>query len=434
MSAKKDLIIHLAIFIFFLISVFTSCSTVFHQRNWGLTGEADVDGIPQKDYMQFATSLRFRTQDPESLYQQARHFQSINKHQLALSALEDTILADPKSARAYNAMGISYDCLQDFARAVLAYKRALALDPDFADVYNNLGYSYFLQGKIDAAMDAFNEAINRQPRNSKYRNNLALAYAQKGDYDKAFVEFSVAGTEAQAHYNIAQIYYQNGKFENARHHLDQATTIAPDMQLTKTGLLAAAALAEITGDLQNSPSYVPAHQPPFLIEKDEAGKKKLRFKIAPPHPQTGAPNGLANENDVDASPRELQPRDLRVHPENLSIPKEAEVEVANGNGVNRMASRVGVYLVSKGLQVTRYTNADHFNFDKTKIYYHDDYLQDAFNVAKHIPGLQDMEKCTKFNQENIKIKVLLGRDLVPYDRLIASELGRMAKADKSNAL
>jgi Flp pilus assembly protein TadD len=434
MSTKKDLIIHLTIFIFFLICAFTSCSTVFHQRNWAPASETGGDGIAQTELTQFATTLRFRTQDPESLYQQACHFQSINKHRLALSALEDAILADPKSVRAYNAMGISYDYLQDFTRAVLAYKRALVLDPDFADAHNNLGYSYFLQGKLDDAQEAFKDAIHLQPHNSKFHNNLAMVYAKKGQYDDAFAEFKMAGNEARAHYNIAQVYYQTGELEKARRHLDQATTIAPDMQVTKTGLLAAAALAEITGDLENNPSYTPDNARPHLIEIDIAGKKKLRYKIASTRPKGGAPEDMAAEDNIYQSIMQLEPGDLIADPAKSNIPKKAEVEVANGNGVNRMASRIGAYLASKGLHVTRYTNADHFNFNNTKIYYHDDYLQDAFNVAKHIPGLQNMEKYKEFNPENIKIMVLLGKDLVPYDRLITSKLGRIEKDAKSGAL
>jgi len=434
MSDKKDLILHLSIFIFFLISVFTSCSTVFYQKNLGLSGDRGAAQIQQTDLMQFATKLRSRTQDPDSLYQQARHFQEISKHRLALAALEDMILADPKSARAYNAMGVSYDCLQNFKSAALAYKRALELDPEFADAHNNLGYSSFLQGNLDAAIDAFQGAIDLQPRNPKYHNNLALAYAKKREYDHAFAEFRIAGSDARAHYNIAQVFYQTGEFERARKHLDRATALAPDRQLTKTGLLAATALAEITENLPDNPSDVTGNKIPYLVEIDTAGKKRLRYKIAPPNMATYTYKGLAEENDIFQSIRELQPHDLRADLENPNIFRDVEVEVSNGNGVNRMASRVGIYLASKGLHVTRYTNADHFNFNQTKIYYHDDFLQDAFNVAKHIPGLQNMEKCKQFNQKNIKIKVVLGKDLVPYDRLIMSELDRIDKTSKSSAL
>ena len=418
MTDKKDLIIHLAIFIFFLMSVFASCSTVFNRQSWNDGMQDGAIRIPEDDLMSFATKLRFHRQDPEALYRQARHFQDIGKHKLALAALEDAILADPKFAEAYNAMGISYDCIQDFKRAVMAYERALVVNPEMADVYNNLGYSYFLQGKLESSIDAFQKAIHQGNQNPKYHNNLALAYAKRGHYAKAFAEFKIAGNEARAHYNIAQIYYQVGEFDKARYHFDEATSIAPDMQLTKTGLAAATALAEIMGDSSN----VADNQIPYLVEVDTAGKKKLRYKIASTEPEKNPSENLTDENDIFQSTGELDPRILIADLARPNREKQVEVEVTNGNGVHRMASRVGTYLLSKGLKVTRFTNADHFNFDKTKIYYHDDYLQDAFNVAKHIPGLQNMEKCREFNKKNIKIKVLLGKDLVPYDRLITSQL------------
>jgi hypothetical protein len=93
------------------------------------------------------------------------------------------------------------------------------------------------------------------------------------------------------------------------------------------------------------------------------------------------------------------------------------VEISNGNGVNRMATRVGNYLKEKGVEVTRLTNAEHFNFDETMIYYHWDHLQDAFKVAQEIPGYQNMEKLRTSGQKSVKIKVRLGKDLVPYDEL-----------------
>jgi tetratricopeptide (TPR) repeat protein len=431
---KRDLIIHLSIFIFFLVSAFSSCSTVFYQKNWSYSNETGTGRIPETDLMHFASKLRPHTQDPESLYQQASYFQKIGKHKLALTALKEAILADPKSAKAYNALGVSYDCIQDFTRAVLAYKRALALNPELADVSNNLGYSFFLQGNLDGAIDAFQNAINLNPRNPKYHNNLALAYAKKGLYDDAFVEFKIAGDETRAHYNIAQLYYQIGEFKKAQNHFDQASTIAPDLPLTKTGLLAATALAEITGTIKDKSSNIQDHNRPYLVEIDAAGKKKLRYKIASASLQAVKNHGSAVEDDIFRATRELHTRDLKVDSQKPNILKNVEVEVTNGNGVNRMASKVGSYLISKGLHVTRYTNADHFNFNETKIYYHDDYLQDAFNVAKHIPGLQNMEKCKEFDRENIKIKVLIGKDLVPYNRLITHQLDHIDKANKSKAL
>ena len=82
-----------------------------------------------------------------------------------------------------------------------------------------------------------------------------------------------------------------------------------------------------------------------------------------------------------------------------------------------MARRVGNYLKNNGFNVTRLTNAKNFNFAKTKIYYHDNYLRDAFKIAQELPGLQKMEEVQEFGRQAIKIKLLIGKDIILYDPL-----------------
>ena len=79
-----------------------------------------------------------------------------------------------------------------------------------------------------------------------------------------------------------------------------------------------------------------------------------------------------------------------------------------------MAKRVGNYFEKHGLNVSRLTNAEHFNFKETKIFYLRPYLHDAFIVAQNSPGWQNMKEVDEIKQQNIKIKVLIGKDLIPY--------------------
>jgi tetratricopeptide (TPR) repeat protein len=97
--------------------------------------------------------------------------------------------------------------------------------------------------------------------------------------------------------------------------------------------------------------------------------------------------------------------------------RNMEIEISNGNGVRHMARRVGGYLKGKGYKVTRLTNAQHFQFADTTIYYCSGNLQDAYQVAKEIPGWNEMTKVVNLGRPSIKVKVLIGKDLVPYDSL-----------------
>ena len=168
---------HLLMICLILLAVFSSCSTLFYlsNRRYSSAHTTQRYELTKKDLDQFADSLRPRRQDPDSLYRQAIFLQRKGKHKLSLNLLEEAILADLAYVKAYNAMGISYDCLRDYPRAVEAYKGALKLDPDLAYVHNNLGYSYLLQGDFDSAIDSFKEAVALDSQNAKYHNNLGLA-------------------------------------------------------------------------------------------------------------------------------------------------------------------------------------------------------------------------------------------------------------------
>ena len=81
-----------------------------------------------------------------------------------------------------------------------------------------------------------------------------------------------------------------------------------------------------------------------------------------------------------------------------------------------MASKIAQYLEEKGYIISRVTNATHFTHAKTKIYYCEGYLQEAYRLAKEIPGWNEMEKTEMLEKLPVKIRVLIGKELVPFAR------------------
>jgi Flp pilus assembly protein TadD len=144
----------------------------------------------------------------QSHYKMALHFQKRKKHKLAIKELKRAVQLNPFFAKAFNAMGVSYDNLRRYSQAVGCYQRALKLDPKLDYVHNNLGYSYLLKNELDAAIVAFEKAIELNDNkdaaivafekaielndnNKRYRNNLGLAYVMKDQYDKAYEQFKM---------------------------------------------------------------------------------------------------------------------------------------------------------------------------------------------------------------------------------------------------
>jgi len=110
-----------------------------------------------------------------------------------------------------------------------------------------------------------------------------------------------------------------------------------------------------------------------------------------------------------------QPDDPKIYAKASRNGKLA-IEVSNGNGVNKMARMVGDYLERKGFKVTRLTNADYFNYAETKIFYQKEYRNAADQVAEKLPVFRSKEETEKFDRPNIKVKILIGKDLVPHKK------------------
>lgn len=343
-------------------------------------------GLSDAEWARFASSIRPHPGNPDAHYLLACYNQDRGRHKEALEEFKKVILIDPMCAKAYNGMGISYDQLRDFSQAGQCYEAALKLGSDLDYVYNNRGYSYLLQGRHDLAIEAFKKAITLNGQNRRVHNNLGMTYAMRGQYELALDQFAWTGDKSWGHYLLARFFYEKGRHQEAYRHYAQALALDPTFTEAQKGLEAAEVLSIIAqaGSKQEAKAS-PASRP----EKDVK-------TVAEPAPQ---------EAIVTKAPLK-------------SVP-EVCIEISNGNGVNRMARNVGCYLREKGFNVVRLTNADHFNQPQGRIYYQEDGLEAARQIAKQIP-IRDLEKVSSLGRPHIKVKVLIGKDMVPHRKLFAA--------------
>jgi Flp pilus assembly protein TadD len=463
----------------FLVLSLTGCSRMKNIVSWipFLDSKEDIAKLDDEELAQFMSTLRPHRGDIASIYGLARYLQEKGKYYLAEAEFRKVIRLDPTHLGAYNGLGMCYDKLGEFPLAEQAYRTALALDPTLDYVHNNLGYSYLLQGDLDMAVEAFEKAVDLNPVNKRYHNNLGMAYVKHGQFDLAFDEFRVAGGEAKAHYNIAHFYYQNGFYEEARIHFTKASTIDPCDADSRKGLAAAESLAKIDrleGSRISSPSTSltleevdekhskknRATQPSPTLEAfrgriEAKESQQLGSRIVQPivgnksNPSPAVAAWVSENQGLDyneahqnkklatATPhmmRSTEPTglyhiankaafrpvsDFQLDGEKLYALDAIEVEISNGNGIRHMARRIGHFLSERGLREPHLTNARHFDHSETIIYYRFGYLQEAYRVAREIPGYQNMEKAAWFSRPETKVKVLIGKDLIPFDPMFA---------------
>ena len=131
-------------------------------------------------------------EDPESLLNlsnahllRAKARIVLNKHQDALSDLNNSILLDNKNADAYFYRGCLYQD-NDLNKAIEDYKTALELDPEFYNAKAGFAYLLLEQGKSEEGETMAWEVIRDYPflTDIDMEDKLASYYHDKGELDK----------------------------------------------------------------------------------------------------------------------------------------------------------------------------------------------------------------------------------------------------------
>jgi Flp pilus assembly protein TadD len=471
--SHKSIIIILA-----TIVVLTGCysNENFFSRYPYPDKKGDAAKISQKNVNKFMSSVRKVDGNVEAKYRLARYFQKRKRHKIALEALKEVIQIDPTYVKAYNSMGVSYDHLGDFKRAIKSYKLALKINPNLDYVYNNLGFAYLLNENYDSAIDSFQKAITLNDQNKRFHNNLGFAYAKKGQFDLAIEQFRITGDEFSANYKLGQILYREGNYEKAllynekAHHAkasaqilssasssadEKGSDIAQQVEESHPGLKSSGvssnsertplkpeektAMYTMSGLTQiESDNEVPADESsrtrPLIIRKSimtdsgftEQHHKETARKTTSDLPDKKA--DLAKTNRLDLSKGQFavirKKEDLKQVSKN-KVTKDrdsivaVEIEISNGNGVNGMASLVANYLRKKGFRVSQLSNANSFNHATTKIFYCNGHLQDVHRLLQEVPTQLDAKNIIELQRLGNRIKILIGKDMIPHDGMIS---------------
>lgn len=160
---------------------------------------------------------------------------SIKANELSLEYIYKALDMNPPRKDKYALyvnMGIVFDNLGEYEKAIQSYLKAVEqIDNDHV-VYNNLGYAYLLQGKFSEAISYFDKSISLNSKFAYSYNNRGFAFANLGNFDKAFEDFktSLLLDPSNPHlYKFRGIsYYKSGNFSEAKINLEKALEMEPD--------------------------------------------------------------------------------------------------------------------------------------------------------------------------------------------------------------
>ncbi|UCB44287.1 MAG: tetratricopeptide repeat protein [Spirochaetota bacterium] len=98
--------------------------------------------------------------------------------------IKDEIAQDPRNAKLYNKLGITYGRYGKYDDAIEALKKAIQLNTGYASAYNNLGNVHYLIGRYEEALSYYTKALNYN-ESPLILINIAKTVHKMGDYEKA---------------------------------------------------------------------------------------------------------------------------------------------------------------------------------------------------------------------------------------------------------
>jgi tetratricopeptide (TPR) repeat protein len=138
----------------------------------------------------------------------------------AYGLLEAFFRAHPDASLVIARMGMLAEDAGNLGKAEEHWRAAIRLDPASDKFHNNLGNNLLLQKRNAEAATAFRNALERNPNSAIARNNLGLALA--AEPEQVLAVWKATMDPATAHNNLAAMYMEQGRLEDARRELGVA--------------------------------------------------------------------------------------------------------------------------------------------------------------------------------------------------------------------
>lgn len=124
----------------------------------------------------------------------------------------------------------------DVKTAVELYKKTLVLDPEYAPAYGRLGLAYFAEGDQEAALTHLRKAVELSPESEEPVRYLGMLYVKKGEYPEAITYLNKAerlssgepaDVQAEIHALLGLAMVKTQQVDVAQVHLEKALKLDP---------------------------------------------------------------------------------------------------------------------------------------------------------------------------------------------------------------
>ena len=147
----------------------------------------------------------------------------------AIQQYSEALKLEPKHEQSLFRLAVVHAQLKQYPQSIEAWKRYLKVTDGSAIGYSNLGFTYELSGQLAQAEEAYKKGISRDMSSRPCRVNYGLMLARMGRTSEATIQLQSVLKPAEVHYNLASVYEQQGRKEQAKAEYNKALTIDPGL-------------------------------------------------------------------------------------------------------------------------------------------------------------------------------------------------------------
>ncbi len=180
----------------------------------------------------YKQAVKLAPKNPNVLFTVSAFYMAQGKNDQAIDYLQKVIDIDTTSPEPYFRLGLLYEQQGDTEKAMETYRKGLAVNDTHPFMLNNLAWLLASKkNEMDEAARLAGRANELMPSNGPIMDTLGwILYMQGTDTKKAFELVKESEERApnvpSIQYHLGKMYFDQGKTEEAKKHLDKALEVA----------------------------------------------------------------------------------------------------------------------------------------------------------------------------------------------------------------
>ncbi|MFY0652061.1 MAG: tetratricopeptide repeat protein [Cyclobacteriaceae bacterium] len=215
-----------------------------------------IPGLYRKDFnkssIEFNEYLEANADSRDGQFAFAQYYDRLNQPENAIKYYQKSLDMDSLFNMARLNLGVLYNRLGRNEEAVKMYQEVILIEPGYGPAYYSLGLLYAEMSQMDKTVEYLKKTIEVTPDNLRAYYNLGLALQNLNrimEAEQAYLDgLKVAPEYWEIHNAIGIMYYQQGNFPKAKHHIDILSNQFPNNQELKNFL------AQINAALTQAPA------------------------------------------------------------------------------------------------------------------------------------------------------------------------------------